>query len=86
MNEMSKKNVKELTMQELENISGGNSCDAPARLFVSAVCPICGFREFATIYEYVDGKYTELLHCGDCYNAFFRNEAGELVHYRRIMG
>ena len=50
------------------------------------VCPRCHFKGLTPLYEFVNGKCTEVLHCGDCYHAYYYNEAGELVHFGRIMG
>ena len=79
-------NIKELSAQDLENVSGGANYDAPAFPYPDVSCPFCGFKGMSNFYETKNGKVYELLVCPDCYHGFYYNEAGELVHFGRIMG
>lgn len=77
--------MKKLEMQNLENVSGGVNYDSAGRPMTNDVCPFCGFHGLIQTIDW-DRNNMEVLLCPDCYNAYYRNEAGELVHHRRIMG
>ena len=86
MNEMEKQNMKKLETQDLEKISGGVNYDNAGRPMSDDVCPSCGFPGLIQTIDWDSANHMEILLCPDCYNAYYRNEAGALVHHRRIMG
>ena len=77
--------MKKLEMQNLENVSGGVNYDSAGRPMTNDVCPFCGFQGLIQTIDW-DRNNMEVLLCPDCYNAYYCNEAGDLVHHRRIMG
>ena len=85
MSKMEKQNMKKLEMQDLENVSGGVNYDNAGRPRSNDVCPSCGFPGLVQTIDW-DRNNMEILLCPDCYNAYYRNAAGALVHHRRIMG
>ena len=74
-----------LEFQDLEYSSGGVNYDNAGRPMSNDVCPSCGFPGLVQTIDW-DRNNMEILLCPDCYNAYYRNEAGALVHHRRIMG
>lgn len=85
MKEFDRKNIKGLSMKELEAVSGGR-CEDFVPEYLDMACPACGFRAMGPFYDYIDGKYTDLVVCNCCYKSFYYNEAGELVYHRLILG
>ena len=78
--------MKKLEMQDLENVSGGVNYDSAGRPMSQDTCPSCGFPGLIQTIDWDTPNQMEVLLCPDCYNVYYRNEAGALVHHRRIMG
>ncbi|MEF2836571.1 MAG: hypothetical protein U0N82_02460 [Oscillospiraceae bacterium] len=86
MKEFDRKNIKGLSMEDLETVSGGR-CEDYVPEYLDMACPMCGVRVMNGYYnEYIDGKPVDVMVCNFCYEAFYYNEAGELVHYGQILG
>lgn len=74
----------------LENVSGGNDQFdkdiIPTLKYPDQVCPQCGETGMSESFEYVNGVYTPMMHCINCYHAFYYDNNGTLVDFGPLLG
>ena len=78
--------MEKLKMKDLENVTGGVIYDAAGRPLTDIVCPYCGWVGLVETIDMDSPERLKVLECINCYNQYYRNEAGELVHHRRFLG
>lgn len=81
MKELNHENIKGLSMNDLETVSGGNYYEPLMPDFPDTVCPSC-----ATEGMYIDGKRKDLIYCNCCGYTYYHNEGRELVYFGRFLG